>query len=72
MQALQVDSWVVVPIHSSARPGHVMEGTRLTVVRVRDMPDGYEFSIRTPVTPARWQDFAEVRSQLASGVPQEV
>ncbi|KAK9842872.1 hypothetical protein WJX74_003734 [Apatococcus lobatus] len=58
-QALQVDSWVVVPILSSARPGHVMEGTRLTVVRVRDMPDAYEFSIRTPVTPARWQDFAE-------------
>ncbi len=60
MQALQVDSWVVVPVHSSARPGHIMEGTRLTVVRSKDMPNGYEFSIRTPVTPARWQDFAEV------------
>ena len=121
------DSWVVVPIESITRPGHRMEGTRLTVVnlaqRLRqqqlklklqqqqqqqqssissngnghsisngttnaEMPNGngsnekekqrcsdgvvddekeeefmeppsFEFSIRTPVTPARWLDFDE-------------
>lgn len=26
------------------------------------MPDGYEVSIRTPVTPPRWEDFNEVRA----------
>lgn len=31
-RAIGTDSWVVVPIQSAARPGHVMEGTRLTLV----------------------------------------
>ena len=31
-RAIGADSWVVVPIQSAARPGHVMEGTRLTLV----------------------------------------
>lgn len=34
-----------------------MEGTRLTLVKVPNQPDAYEFSIRTPVTPPRWRDF---------------
>ena len=34
-----------------------MEGTRLTLVKVPDQRDGFEFSIRTPVTPARWDQF---------------
>lgn len=122
------DFWVVVPINSSVRPGHVMEGTRLTCVsqsgvkkdihrrmryvghtkpdisteeslqgkeerscqrgtitqemeRSRDatddaflntkfidtekqQPDAYEFSIRTPVTPARWKDYDTEMSTL--------
>ena len=32
-KAIGTDSWVVVPIQSAARPGHIMEGTRLTLVR---------------------------------------
>ena len=48
---------MVVPIQSYHRPGHSMEGTRLTLVRVPNQPDAYEFSIRTPVTPPRWKDF---------------
>ncbi|KAG2444526.1 hypothetical protein HXX76_001272 [Chlamydomonas incerta] len=56
-QVIQQDSWVVVPIHSVARPEHMLEGTRLTLVRVPNQPDAYEFSIRTPVTPPRWKDF---------------
>jgi hypothetical protein len=57
--AVGVDCWVVVPIASTCRAdiGHDLEGTRLTVTRSRDQADSYEFSIRTPVTPARWQDF---------------
>lgn len=37
-----------------------MEGTRLTIVKVPQQPDAYEFSIRTPVTPPRWKDFEQV------------
>ncbi|GIL49345.1 hypothetical protein Vafri_5718 [Volvox africanus] len=62
-QVITQDSWVVVPIHSVAREGHMLEGTRLTLVRVPNQPDAYEFSIRTPVTPPRWKDFdAELES----------
>ena len=31
-RAIGDDSWVVVPIQAAARPGHSMEGTRLTLV----------------------------------------
>lgn len=61
---LRADCWVVVHIHSVCRGrGGVeggMEGTRLTLVRDNSVPDGYEFSIRTPVTPARWALFDQV------------
>ena len=30
--AISVDSWAVVPIASAWRPGHALEGTRLTLV----------------------------------------
>jgi hypothetical protein len=56
-EAVGTDSWVVVPIRSVSREGHHLEGTRLTITRARDQPDAHEFSIRTPVTPARWEDF---------------
>jgi hypothetical protein len=46
-----------VPIASAHREGHSLEGTRLTMVKVPQQPDAYEFSIRTPVTPPRWEDF---------------
>lgn len=75
-----VDSWVVVPIASTSRKeiGHTLEGTRLTITRSRDQADAYEFSIRTPVTPARWEDFdkelthafeAICAAAIADGVP---
>ena len=61
---LGADTWVVVPIYSVTRGrGGVevgMEGTRLTVVRDKEAPNNYEFSIRTPVTPARWALFEAV------------
>jgi tetratricopeptide (TPR) repeat protein len=124
--AVGVDSWVVVPVQSTTRNGHSMEGTRLTVVNLalrqatqaaaqaeaaasgknrgaldadqdgnikklningtpsstttpekkrkdlggqqkklpqaiidQEQPHSFEFSIRTPVTPARWVDYDE-------------
>lgn len=64
--AIGVDCWVVVPIASTSRKelGHNLEGTRLTITRSRDQADAYEFSIRTPVTPSRWEDFDK---ELAAG-----
>lgn len=37
-RAIGADSWVVVPIRSTTRPGHVLEGTRLTVVNLAKQP----------------------------------
>lgn len=51
------DSWVVVPIQSLCNPEQEMEGTRLTLVKIPNQPDAFEFSIRTPVTPSRWEQF---------------
>ena len=61
---------MVVPIHSVARAGHDMEGTRLTLVRVPNQPDAYEFSIRTPVTPPRWKDFDAELEAAFEGIVQ--
>eukprot|EP00951_Prasinocladus_malaysianus_P042820 scaffold525755_cov33-Prasinocladus_malaysianus.AAC.1 len=55
--AIGTDSWIVVPISSTRDPSAMLEGTRLTLVRMQQQPDGYEFSIRTPVTPPRWAEF---------------
>ena len=35
-------------------------------VKLQDQPDGYEFSIKTPVTPARWQDYDEVSPGMSA------
>mmetsp|Transcript_120516 Transcript_120516/g.341538 ORF Transcript_120516/g.341538 Transcript_120516/m.341538 type:complete len:735 (-) Transcript_120516:101-2305(-) len=51
------DFWVVTPCRSVSRPGHVLDGTRITVQRLSPRHRGHEFSIRTPCTPARWDDF---------------
>jgi hypothetical protein len=56
-RAIGLDCWVVVPIRSLSRSGHTLEGTRLTITCSKETPDGNEFSIRTPVTPSRWEDF---------------
>ena len=51
-----------VTLHAVAVVQRVMRPGRVQVVRLGDMPNGYEVSIRTPVTPPRWEDFHEVRS----------
>lgn len=48
------DYWVVTPCYSTAVPGYVMNGTRLTMVR---MNGWYDFSIKTPGTPPRWAEY---------------
>lgn len=48
---------MVVPLESNRQPEAILEGTRLTLVKVPNQPDAYEFSIRTPVTPSRWKEF---------------
>ncbi|GJP66040.1 hypothetical protein CLOP_g22924 [Closterium sp. NIES-67] len=53
-KAIGQDYWVVTPCHSTARPGVVMNGTRLTMVKT---PTYYEFSIKTPVIPTRWDEY---------------
>ena len=46
------DFWVVAPCGSSIAAGEALEGTRVTLQR--SSPDGFDFTIRTPGTPARW------------------
>jgi hypothetical protein len=58
---------VVVPLKSVSRPGHSLEGTRLTLVKVPNQPAAHEFSIRTPVTPPRWKDFDQVSQGCVCG-----
>lgn len=47
------DFYVIVPCKSLRDPSIVFEGTRLTLVRQH--PDGFEFTIRTPSTPERFR-----------------
>lgn len=49
------DFWIVTPCHSIARPGTILEGTRLTIQN--SPPEGFEYSIRTPGTPPRWKEY---------------
>lgn len=50
-----------------------MEGTRLTLVKVANQPDAFEFSIRTPVTPSRWElfeaDLSSAWANLTAAIP---
>ena len=52
------DFWVTSLCESEASPGRIMEGTRLTVERL-DESHGFEFTIRTPGTKPRWEQYRE-------------
>eukprot|EP00752_Nemacystus_decipiens_P001790 g1729.t1 len=60
------DHWVVTPCHRTSlglgSEGRIMEGTRLTIVA--NNPEGYEFTIRTPGTPARWTQYEDELSAV--------
>ncbi|XP_047180325.1 suppressor of RPS4-RLD 1-like [Vigna umbellata] len=51
------DFWLATWCNSTAVEGKQLEGTRITVVKMGE--HGFDFAIRTPSTPARWEDFDE-------------
>jgi tetratricopeptide (TPR) repeat protein len=57
VSAVGRDFWVVTRCESRARPGAVIEGTRLTMQLLDAQIGTYEVSIRTPGTPHRWSQF---------------
>ncbi|XP_024959887.1 suppressor of RPS4-RLD 1 isoform X1 [Cynara cardunculus var. scolymus] len=55
------DFWLATWCKSTAFEGRRLEGTRITLVKTGER--GFDFAIRTPCTPARWEDFdAEMAS----------
>ncbi|KAK6237734.1 hypothetical protein QUC31_003203 [Theobroma cacao] len=49
------DFWLATWCNSTACEGKQLEGTRITLVKMGER--GYDFAIRTPCTPARWEEF---------------
>lgn len=49
------DFWLATWCNSTAFEGKQLEGTRITLVKMGE--SGYDFAIRTPCTPSRWDDF---------------
>ncbi|XP_073044864.1 suppressor of RPS4-RLD 1 [Primulina eburnea] len=49
------DFWLATCCKSTAVEGKDLEGTRITLVKSGD--NGFDFAIKTPCTPARWDDF---------------
>ncbi|KAF3438823.1 hypothetical protein FNV43_RR17098 [Rhamnella rubrinervis] len=49
------DFWLATCCNSTAFEGKRLEGTRITLMKMGE--HGYDFAIRTPCTPARWDQF---------------
>ncbi|KZV24968.1 tetratricopeptide repeat protein 13-like [Dorcoceras hygrometricum] len=49
------DFWLATCCKSTAVEGKDLEGTRITLVKSGN--HGFDFAIKTPCTPARWDDF---------------
>ncbi|XP_068656156.1 suppressor of RPS4-RLD 1 isoform X2 [Aristolochia californica] len=49
------DFWVSTSCYSTAFEERILEGTRITLQKMGER--GYDFAIRTPCTPARWDDY---------------
>ncbi|KAL2348343.1 hypothetical protein Fmac_002343 [Flemingia macrophylla] len=49
------DFWSSTWCNSTAFEGKQLEGTRITLVKMEG--HGFDFAIRTPCTPARWEDY---------------
>lgn len=54
-RAVGQDFWLATWCNSTASEGRRLEGTRITLLKVGE--SGFDFAIRTPCTPARWDDF---------------
>ncbi|KAK8710336.1 hypothetical protein V6N13_145666 [Hibiscus sabdariffa] len=50
------DFWLATWCNSTAFEGKQLEGTRITLVKMGQQR-GYDFAIRTPCTPSRWEEF---------------
>ncbi|KAL5753095.1 hypothetical protein ACOSP7_023263 [Xanthoceras sorbifolium] len=52
------DFWLATWCNSTAAEGKQLEGTRITLVKISSRGQlGFDFAIRTPCTPSRWDDF---------------
>ncbi|KAK6923111.1 Tetratricopeptide repeat [Dillenia turbinata] len=49
------DFWLATWCNSLAFEGKQLEGTRITLLKMGDR--GFDFAIRTPCTPSRWDEF---------------
>eukprot|EP00261_Vitis_vinifera_P021485 XP_010652744.1 PREDICTED: suppressor of RPS4-RLD 1 isoform X3 [Vitis vinifera] len=49
------DFWLATWCNSTAIEGKRLEGTRITLLKMGE--HGFDFAIRTPCTPSRWDDF---------------
>ncbi|XP_038883616.1 suppressor of RPS4-RLD 1 [Benincasa hispida] len=49
------DFWLATWCNSTAFEGKQLEGTRITLVKMGE--HGFDFAIRTPCTPSRWEEF---------------
>ncbi|KAL5707005.1 hypothetical protein ACHQM5_025106 [Ranunculus cassubicifolius] len=49
------DFWLATWCNSAAFEGKRLEGTRITLQKMGEQ--GFDFSIRTPCTPSRWEDY---------------
>uniref|UniRef100_A0A5B6ZGZ4 Putative tetratricopeptide repeat protein 13 isoform X1 n=1 Tax=Davidia involucrata TaxID=16924 RepID=A0A5B6ZGZ4_DAVIN len=49
------DFWLATWCNSTAFEGRHLEGTRITLLKMGE--HGFDFAIRTPCTPSRWDDF---------------
>ncbi|PIN18389.1 Molecular co-chaperone STI1 [Handroanthus impetiginosus] len=56
-RAVGEDFWLATWCNSMAVEGKRLEGTRISVVKTGQI--GYDFAIKTPCTPSRWDDFEE-------------
>ncbi|XP_043715068.1 suppressor of RPS4-RLD 1 isoform X2 [Telopea speciosissima] len=49
------DFWLATSCESTAFEGKRLEGTRITLQKMNEQ--GFDFAIRTPCTPSRWDDY---------------
>ncbi|XP_050368841.1 suppressor of RPS4-RLD 1 [Argentina anserina] len=54
-RAVGEDFWLATWCNSAAFEGKYLEGTRITLVKLAEHK--YDFAIRTPCTPSRWDEF---------------
>ncbi|CAN1324635.1 Suppressor of RPS4-RLD 1 [Linum perenne] len=54
-RAVGEDFWLATWCNSTAFEGKQLEGTRIALVKMGE--SGFDFAIRTPCTPSRWEDF---------------